>query len=109
MVRVEVEACDVCADPAREVEHCLVAVEGEEATVVLCEEHVEPLRALLRTSQPQPPTTTAKKAAKRSQTPSRPSQRVKKATPRKRGGKVSMMRSLEVPVLSEEEAKELGL
>lgn len=109
MVRVEVEACDVCADPAREIEHCMIAIEGEEMVVVLCEEHSEPLHALWRALQPPPQTTTRPKAAKRSQTPPRASQKQPRGTKQGEGGTVKMMRRLEVPVLSEEEAEGLGL
>lgn len=61
MVKVQVEACDVCADPTREVKHCEMAIEGVVAQAVLCEQHRAPLEELMKAVRPAKAPPVAKK------------------------------------------------
>jgi len=69
-VMIEVEVCDVCKDPKREIGSYTLASGHRKATKALCVEHAAPLEELLpreeeRAEVPKPraPRRTAKKAA----------------------------------------------
>lgn len=102
MVRLEVEACDICRDPYRPTEEVEIRVGETEAIGHLCGEHVDAYRECLRRLEEATSTEVARQPSRPVRSPPRASKKASGRTGRRNTTR-------ELPVLTEEQARKMGL